>query len=576
MQRVLIIGWDGATFDLIKPWIEEGKLPNIARLIKTGAHGLLRSTLPPMTFPAWSSFMTGVNPAKHGIYDFTRQRRGSYELEFVNGGQRRAPTFWNILSNAGKKVISISVPCTFPPEKVNGIMVSGFDAPGLGGKGAKVDARGIYPAELCEELDREIGGHPIGTFPMQEINQGRPDLAIERILEAIRAKAATCKYLMTRKSWDCCMILFGESDGVGHHFWRYCDPKSPLFSKEPAGQEDSIYRVYEELDKQIAEITKLMPKNTTVLMMSDHGFGGVSDQVIYPNCWLHDQGFLSFKGSNSMRMSRLLDNLKLRAVSFLPAKIKRALYRLSNRSLGSLEARVRYGMIDWNKTVAYFEENPYYPVLWINRQGRQPNGTVAPGAEYDRVCAELIKQLEEWRHPETGEKIVEKAYHRDEIYNGPAIDDAPDIIVKWAEHKGYTYAFKLSSKSEDLKWIRRVDPNQPENLQFFTGKSGSHRDDGIFIANGPGIQPGTTVEGARIIDLAPTILELLNVPVPDHVDGSPLDTILDASRSREPVMAAAAAFLYPSAAGSNDDNGEYSQEDEAKISERLRALGYID
>ncbi|HEX2477357.1 MAG TPA: alkaline phosphatase family protein, partial [Lacipirellulaceae bacterium] len=191
MTRVFIVGWDGATFDLIKPWVERGLLPNIAATLENGAHGPLRSTLPPMTFPAWSSFMTGKNPGGHGIFDFMRPRPQSYDLEFVNGGQRKAPSFWRLLSDAGRKVISISVPCTYPPETVNGIMLSGFDAPGLGGSGSKLDARGMHPTSLCAELDRAVGGHPIGSFPIAEINQGRPDLALEKILAAIRQKAAT-------------------------------------------------------------------------------------------------------------------------------------------------------------------------------------------------------------------------------------------------------------------------------------------------------------------------------------------------------------------------------------------------
>ncbi|HEV3255519.1 MAG TPA: alkaline phosphatase family protein, partial [Gemmataceae bacterium] len=199
MQRAFIIGWDGATFDLIRPWVEEGKLPVIAKILEEGSHGALRSTMPPMTFPAWTSFMTGVNPGKHGIFDFTRRRPGKYELEFVNGGQRRAPSLWHILSQAGRRVISVSVPCTFPPEPVNGVMISGFDVPGLGGAGMYVDARGMHPPELWEELNRQVGGHPISAFMIADINHGRPDLGLAKNLEVIRQKAATAKYLMANR-----------------------------------------------------------------------------------------------------------------------------------------------------------------------------------------------------------------------------------------------------------------------------------------------------------------------------------------------------------------------------------------
>jgi predicted AlkP superfamily phosphohydrolase/phosphomutase len=571
MARVFIVGWDGATFDLIKPWVAEGLLPNIAAVLQKGSHGLLRSTMPPMTFPAWSSFMTGKNPAKHGIFDFTRQRPGSYDLEFVNGGHRQAPSFWKLLSDAGRRVISISVPCTYPPEQLNGIMLSGFDAPGLGGSNSTLDARGMYPATLHAELERAVGGHPNGSFPISEINQGRPDLALERILGAIRRKAATAKYLIQNHAWDCAMILFGESDGVGHHYWKYCDRESPLFTPQPPGMEDSILRVYQELDSQLGELQSILPANTTLLMMSDHGFGGVSNNVVYPNCWLREQQLLQFRGAASQFLSRALDGFKLRAVAMLPSKVKRMLYRAAKRRISGIEAKVRYGIIDWPNTKAYFEENPYYPVLWINLKGRQPLGTVEPGVEYEALRDELIERLEDWRHPESGERIVTRAYRREEIYSGPCLHEAPDIIVQWGEREGYTYAFKVSSKSKNFQWIDEVDPHRAENLAFFTGKSGSHRDYGIFLAEGPTIRAGTTLHGARIVDVAPTILHLLGVRAPDDMDGRVLSEMLDRTAVSDEIETSAAANGAPARV----DAGDYSAADEVAVSDRLRALGYI-
>jgi predicted AlkP superfamily phosphohydrolase/phosphomutase len=571
MTRVFIVGWDGATFDLIQPWVAKGLLPNIAAILQNGTHGLLRSTMPPMTFPAWSSFMTGKNPGKHGIFDFTRQRPGSYDLEFVNGGQRKAPSFWRLLSDAGRRVISISVPCTYPPEQVNGIMLSGFDAPGLGGSNSTLDARGMYPPSLHGELEQAVGGHPIGSFPISEINQGRPDLALEKILTAIRRKAATAKYLIQNHPWDCAMILFGESDGVGHHYWKYCDPESPLYTPQPPGMGDSILRVYQELDSELGELQSLMPPDATLLMMSDHGFGGVSNNVLYPNCWMREQGLLQFRGGAWQLVSRALDAIKIRAVATLPSKVKRMIYRAAKGRLGGIEAKVRYGIIDWPNTKAYFEENPYYPVLWINVKGRQPSGTVEPGSEYEALRTELIERLEDWRHPESGERIVARAYRREEVYSGPYLDEAPDILLHWNEHEGYTYAFKVSSKSENFKWIDKVDPHRAENLVFFTGKSGSHRDDGIFLAEGPAIRAGMTLQGARIVDVAPTILHLLGVSVPEDMDGRVLSEMLDQTAASADVKIGTAANGAPVTVGA----GDYSLEDEQAISDRLRALGYI-
>jgi predicted AlkP superfamily phosphohydrolase/phosphomutase len=575
MQRTFIIGWDGATFDLIHPWLAQGKLPNLARVIEQGASGNLRSTLPPMTFPAWSSFMTGVNPGKHGIYDFTRRRKDKYDLEFVNGGHRRAPSFWRLLSDAGRRVISVSVPCTFPPEVVNGVMISGFDAPGLGGEGATVDARGMYPPQLCSELIDHVGRHPIGAFIVNDVNAGRPDLAVRKMVQTIAQKAATVKYLMRSRPWDCCMILFGESDGAGHHFWKYTDPRSPLFQQEPAGMRDAILRVYQELDRQLGELLELLPPETTLLMMSDHGFGGVTNWVLYPNCWLRELGFARFRGGAARGFSRTLDWIKLRAVSRLPARLKRGLYRLSGKGLGAVESRVRFAMIDWSGTKAYFEENPYYPAIWINLKGRQPHGIVHPGREYEEVRSNLIAELESWRHPVSGEPIVERAYRREEVYSGPYVDDSPDIVVKWGMHEGYTYAFRLSSKSRDLKWIEQVDPNHPDSLAFFSSKSGNHRDDGIFLAWGPTIRQGIQVENARIIDLAPTILHLAGVPIPDYMDGRVLAEIFTPQfADARPVSSASVQFAAPAAALAGGDS--YTAEDDEKIAARLRDLGYIE
>jgi predicted AlkP superfamily phosphohydrolase/phosphomutase len=366
------------------------------------------------------------------------------------------------------------------------------------------------------------------------------------------------------------MMLFGESDGVGHHFWKYCDPKSPLFTDQPPGLRDAILKVYQELDRQTGELLDLMPPETNVLMMSDHGFGGVSDWVLYPNCWLREKGFLKFKGG--MWKSRMMDAAKLRAVGILPDVVKKMMFRFGRGKLGQYEAKVRYGFIGWEGTEAYFEENPYYPVLWINLKGREPKGIVEP-ERYEEVRSRLIAELESWRHPETGERIVEKAYRREEVYSGAVLCDAADIIVKWGLHKNYNYSFRLSSKSKNLAWAERVDPHAPQNLPFYHGKSGHHRDDGIFLAYGPDIRPGYEVSKARIIDLAPTLLNLLGVAVPNDMDGKVLEDIFTEGYAREAMVQWSAEAAPES---KNGADGVYSSEDEALISDRLKSLGYVE
>jgi predicted AlkP superfamily phosphohydrolase/phosphomutase len=265
------------------------------------------------------------------------------------------------------------------------------------------------------------------------------------------------------------------------------------------------------------------------------------------------------------------------AMTRLPGGVKRLLLKMTQKRLGGYESRVRFGMIDWSGTQAYFEENPYYPAVYLNVKGRQPHGVVEPGPQYDEVRDRLIRELEAWRHPVTGEPMVQKAYRREEVYSGPHVSEAPDVVVHWALHKGYSYAFRLSNKSRKRAWLEQVDPNQPQYLPFFTGKSGHHRDDGIFLGQGPAVRAGAAVEGARIIDVAPTILHLLGVPVPTDMDGRVLGEILTEA-AHQPGAPATGCESAPAAgyvpAGGSDS--AYSAEDEATISERLQQMGYIE
>jgi predicted AlkP superfamily phosphohydrolase/phosphomutase len=568
MQRVFMVGWDGATFDLIKPWVEQGKLPHIAKLMESGVHGLLRSTLPPWTFPAWTSFMTGKNPGKHGIFDFFRSKANSYDLEFVNGGHRRADTFWKILSRAGRRVVSISLPCTFPPERVNGIMISGFDFPGEG-PGSHVDAKGMYPPEVFDELTRTVGRHPIDTPIAKDINEGRPEAALENVLNTIKQKAATAKYLLNRE-WDCFMILFGESDGCAHQFWKYCDPKSPLFEDYSPVMRESLFRIYQELDVQLGELMEQVAPDAVVMLMSDHGFGGSSDWVIHPNRWLEEQGFLRFRGDLTLRLSRLGERMKHWGFANLPSAVQRFLYRCATPLLNRFESTLRHSMIDWDRTEAYFEENPYFPFLRVNLRGRQPRGIVQPGRHYEQLCERLTCALQGWQHPVTGDPIVERVYRREEAYSGPFTGEAPDLVVKWALYRGYNYVFRLSSKAAKGQWIQQFDARRADHGRYFNHKSGSHRDDGVFVASGPGIKTAATIDGARIIDLAPTILHLLDVSSPIDMDGKVLEAIFE----QAPVLASRETVAAPT--GSSAPDAVYSAEDEHKIAERLQSLGYVD
>jgi predicted AlkP superfamily phosphohydrolase/phosphomutase len=572
LQRIFLIGWDGATFDLLRPWVAQGKLPHIASLLERGVHGPLRSTTPPGTFPAWTSFLTGMNPGEHGIFSLFRPRPGTYDLELTNSRHRRATTLWQRLTEAGRKVVAISLPGTFPPEPVNGVMISGYDFPGKG-PGSFVDARGMYPRALYAELNHNVGPHPVDASIIGEVNRGQLDVVLERFLETIHRKAATAKYLMSHRPWDCFMIRFGEADAAGHQFWKYCDPNSPLFIDQDPKLCDALLRVYQELDRETGALLERLPDDTTVVVLSGHGFGGVGDWVLYPNRWLAEKGYLRFRqtretplwhGLQTLPQPGRLEALKLWAMGTLPAWLQRSLCRYGPGLVGHLEARVRYGLIDWEGTQAYFDENPYFPVLRVNLRGRQPRGTVEPGGAYEELRNRLIRDLDTWRHPQTGQPILERAFRREEIYWGPCLDEAPDVIPKWALHFGYSYAFRKSFQAPEGTWIEQVDPKRPGKAPFFTGKSGTHRDDGILVARGPGFPAGASIAGARLIDLAPTILHLLDVPVPDDMDGRVLHELFQGGSAKPLPRQKAPELQLGYAAGRN----YFSGDEEARVPTR--------
>ncbi|MFQ5456203.1 MAG: alkaline phosphatase family protein [Nitrospirota bacterium] len=564
-NRVVVIGLDGATFDLIKPWAAEGKLPNLARLLKEGTHGELRSTIPSMTFPAWNSFMTGKNPGKHGVLDFTERKPNSYEVQFVNARMRRSQTIWRILSDRGYSVGVMAVPVTYPPESVNGFMISGFDAPGM------TSPRGdnsMYPKELYAELKENVGEYVVTSNIRNDILGGRRDIAIRKILDTLERKGAHARYLLKKYAPDFFMVLFGETDLVGHNFWHLHDSNSPYYNKKEGEKyKDAILKVYQMADKNIGKLLELIDDNTTLIIMSDHGHGGCSDKAIYLNNWLAEKGFLKFANTSyHSGVNLFLDGLKNMGLRYIPAKIKGQIMRSKSiMFVNKIESRIRFSHIDWSGTRAYSEETPHFPAIWINLKGREPMGIVEP-EEYDAIRDQIIDELSAFSDPETGQKIVKRIYRREEIYKGNYVENAPDLIIDWNLNNGYTYLNKMSRPSKDRLSLRKL-----ESWEVHTARYGSHREFGIFIARGNGIPSGGQIKHPEIIDLAPTILYLLGLPIPHDIDGRVLDEIFK-DGAKKPYT------IYEDTDTSNrmkSDGNLYSPEEENLIRERLEGMGYL-
>ncbi len=570
---VVIIGWDGATFDLIDPWIAEGKLPNLAAFREQSAHGLLRSTTPPFTYPAWTTFLTGKNPGRHGVFDFTERIPGTHRIQFVNAKRVRSKTIWRLLSDTGRRVACMGVPVSYPPEPINGVLICGFDAPG---SGSRTDSTSLHPPGLLEEIRQNVGPYVTASNIMPLMSRDRHEEGLDLILETLELKGRTARYLLEREPWDVFMVLFGESDLVGHHFWRFADPKSPLYCHSSSSRvRDAIYQVYAKLDEMLPMLLEACPPESVKFIVSDHGFGGSSDRVIYMNKWLADEGFLKFQGKDATGAGfgfHAVNFAKNWGLRFLPPAVKTYIFRRRQGVANRMEAYLRFGGIDWSQTKAFSEELPYLQTIWINVKGREPGGIVEPGAQYDEVVAELRERLSAWVDPETGERVVEQVWHRDELYDGPYVERSPDLLLRTGLPNGYAYQGKSSRQSAPSSPLDRLKVNEPGALKFYAAKSGSHRDYGVFLAQGPMITPGKRIEGARLMDVAPTILYLLGEPVPEDMDGVVLTDAIDPSFCRARPLRTGSADTQTA----GTEEATYSAEDEAVITKRLEDLGYLE
>jgi predicted AlkP superfamily phosphohydrolase/phosphomutase len=561
-KKVLIIGMDGASPQLLFPWARAGELPAIAALIERGIHGTLLSTMPPATYPAWSSFMTGTNPGKHGLFDFTARIPGTYAIEFVNSTHRRMPTLWKILSDAGFRVGVLGMPSTYPPEHLNGYMISGFDSPVATG----IEASFVWPRDLYKDIRNEVGEYLITDFQELKIGPGWHDTAIAGLEKTVRRKTDIARYLMGREEVDLLCVLFGESDTVSHHFWSAHDPQSPRFVPELAAKHrDAILKVYRWIDEGIRSLMETVGGDPLVLIASDHGFGGSGDRVVYLNRWLEEKGYLRFRGRTGA-VVRSLEEAKKRVLGTVPAKVQEQVFRrFGGRIANALESRLRFGNIDWRKTIAFSEELNYFPSIWVNAKGREPGGIISRGDEYESLRDELIEELEKWRDEPTGERIVRKAWKREDLYWGEHVSEAPDIVLEMSLESGYSYNILPSRSPESTSPVRRLRENELVGSKG-EGMNGSHRQEGIFVAAGPGVAPDERRCTARIWDPMVTVLEYLGVEPPAGTDGEGLTVRREMSAMSE----------APPGDRRLPDPAPLSAKEQDELAKRLRSLGYLD
>ena len=553
--RHLVLGLDGADLSVVRS-LGEARLPNLHRHMSAGAYSAQQSVQPPATLPNWTTFLTGVDPAQHGVFDFTT--RHGYQVRFSGGTVREAPTIFERLDSMGRRCACVAFPATYPPPRLaHGIFISGWDSP----VAFEADRSFVSPPALYDAIEERFG--PWRFDDADEMNADQPGWhgRLPEILEArIERKVSVAEWLLARESWDAFALYFGEGDTAAHHLWAFHDPASPRSPNVPQRAREGLARVYRALDAAVGALVRAAGEGVELTVVSDHGSGGSSDVVLHLNRALASAGLLRFRPARASLPGGLVGRAKQLALTRLPPRLREWTFRLAGGRLpGWLESHARFGAIAMEQTRAFSDELNYFPGVWLNQVGREPAGVVTE-AEREETLREVERVLLDLRDPWSGAPVVETVWRREELYRGPHIDRAPDLLLRLHLREGYSYNLQPSGGPGAI--FTRLDPSEHLGKK---GRSlqGSHRERGLFVASGPRIEPVGEID-SHIADAAATFLARMDVAVPADAAGRVLFEALRATAG--PVVA------LPDVAPPSQRNTA----DEAEVEKRLRALGYID
>ena len=495
-SRAVVIGLDGATFELLDPLMSGGAMPHLKGICGRGRRAILRSTKPPITACAWPTMYTGSEPGRHSIFDFRRPlREPDLKRRYVNSSSIRLPKIWELLAEEGKGSILLNLPLTYPPFEMSGRLISGMPLPS--------GAREIgYPKGLLDEIEKECGGY---IADIDFLRGDIPDIsnaeALQQLMgelhKALEYRLRAAQYLMSQGEWRMFFACFILPDRVQHLYYQLLDEKSlqgKKLDKNEGKVREKLIALYGKLDEALGALVNTLETNDCLIILSDHGFGPLK-RIFHLNLWLQEKGYLKFdggKGKGSSGVKR-----------FIPESVKRPLRAI----LGRKPDMVGYNplaFIDWAATRAYCGSSSEQGV-YLNVKGREPYGIVEQGLEYTEIRDRLMKELEGAKDPATGERIFEVVCPREEIQSGRFIENAADIYIQPTRYEWVMAEEHVGEMS--MPWLHRW--------------GGFHREEGIFIAAGPMIRGGGELPSFEMTQVMPTILASLGVPVPEWVDANP-------------------------------------------------------
>jgi len=505
-QRVLIIGLDGATFNIIQPLLNKNNLPFFKKLTQQGSYGVVESNLPLNSAANWASLFTGKNPGKHNIYDYLTYDNQSYQPKLITNQSLKSNLIWNIANQYDLRTILLNAPVASYPEPLNGIMVSGMITP--------LDQRYAYPDTIAEELQEE--NYLVDSAFARNLDS---EIYFDQIMKTLMKQERTFEKLINNHPWDLAILTLNALSKAQHDFWN---------------EKDKIDALYIQIDSFLNNIYKSLDQNTYVLVVSHHGFKPVSKKF-FVNEWLWDIGLLDKK--ITIQQSRLTDvydiifnhkdhnpslitNIFARTGitknnirSILPVSLAEILKRIVSWSIKKYFP-MEYLEIGWEKTKAYFVSTNTQGIN-INLKGREPQGIVEPGKEYEQLRGRIISELYRLRDPYTLEPVVDQIFRKEDIFTGEYVDSAPDII--FVPHQ---YDYYLDSGKRTCRlFIGPALDNFP--VHSF------HDPKGLFFLSGPGVKKGEKISAISIYDIAPTVLHLLGISAEENLDGQILYRAFD-------------------------------------------------
>ena len=551
-RKIFVVSLDGATFDVLLPLMRQGYMPNLARMMEKGLSAKLESVIPPVTGPAWTSFMTGKNPSKHGIFEFSRFDEQDYDWKLNNSQYIRGKTLWQILTEHGKRSIVLNLPYTYPPYEINGLMVCGWDAP-------SVQTNFTFPSELGKKILERIpdysSTHDVWLWKYISIGSNvQFNSFVDKQILGFQREVELASHFLDTEQWDVFMAHFQQTDWLQHKVWSYIAKACA----EPSNKSPRLEKVrdcYRQFDRLVGILLdKVQKHNPIEIILSDHGFGQDRGNICI-NYFLSQWGYLFLSNQNEKPFSDLFRKSKYPSVRLAYTALAKAKHRILDARKYKTWAAYVHGNteqkrlpIDWSRTKIALVTGSETGFVYVNVKGRGPLGNVEPGPEYESLVSHVIAKLQELRHPRTRERLLTRVARGRDVY--PEVGEGillPDIVLIGS----HGYGFSL-----------RVSDVIPEILP-----EGCHRPQGVLFMKGEGLNPRMTDFNPRLIDMAPTILHLLGLPVPRDMDGRVLEEIW---RDPQAVRYAEADHAVL------QETPTYSAEEADLIEQRLKGLGYLE